>query len=276
MSDIGTTSGAENGNVAAAPTSAPPPATLAPTSVPTSAPGDLFAEPPADQAVFDRGYVERIRREGQRYRQEQQALAERAGKYDQVFGGYDEADQQVWCNLARTWSTNPAEAAAIMQNIAQAVLADSTGTADASHAATASADDGEGSLDELTPERVQQMIGDALTQQQRAQLEQQAVQEVYAEVRAAGYEPGSPEAFMVLWYANNEGSGDVKVGVEKMRAYNQKVIDDYVTGRVNGAHPTPSPANGVVASEQAPIHDLRDARKAAEAFIRGQVGASSG
>src|SRR3982751_4139121 len=68
------------------------------TSPPPSSPADPLAEPPSDRAVFDRGYVESIRKEAQRYREE----AKNAAQYDAVFGQYDEPDRAVWMDLART------------------------------------------------------------------------------------------------------------------------------------------------------------------------------
>src|SRR5206468_764501 len=83
-----------------------PPSTTGSPSVPVST-GDVFAEPDAGQAVFDRGYVERLRREGARYRTEHQAAAEALGTYNRVFEGYDPADRQVWLDLASTWAADP-------------------------------------------------------------------------------------------------------------------------------------------------------------------------
>src|SRR5437762_3088197 len=79
-----------------APPSAPPPAAPAGTVDPLEA-------PPDDQAVFSRSYVEKVRGEAQRYREE----ARSAQRYNEVFNVYEEADQQVWLDLARTWAQDP-------------------------------------------------------------------------------------------------------------------------------------------------------------------------
>lgn len=283
MSDIGTTTptndgGGQAGAIApstgmtttTAPVTAPDTAPV--TTTPTAA--DVFAEPDAAQAVFDRGYVERLRREGARYRTEHQSAAEALGNYERVFGTYDAADRQVWMDLASTWATDPNEAARVMNQIAQAVL-----TPAEAATATPPAEAGtepDGGLGDLTPDKVQEMIANALTEQQQAAKEQHAVEEVYSEIRAAGYDPSTMEGFMVLWLANNGGNGDIQAGIKEMQGYRQKVIDEYVAGRSNGHHPTPTPANGAVATAQEPVHDLKDARKAAEAFIRAQHGAGPG
>jgi hypothetical protein len=277
MSDIGSTSpGADPGasNVGGA---AP-----AGTSVPATAPAgaasqDVFADLPAEQAVFDRGYVDSIRREGQRYRTTAQEAQQKAQIYDSVFGGYEEGDRNTWLNLASMWQTDPNQAATIMGNIAQAVLGEANGSD--THAepegqpAPGDAGDGLGELPAgLTREQVEQMIADTIGQREQAQQEQQAVQGVYAEMAAQGYQPDSLEGFMVLYLANQDGSGNVQSGIDKLTSYRQKVVDEYVAGRANGHHPTPSP-NGLLPNATPEIHDLDGARKAAEAFIRGQVAA---
>jgi hypothetical protein len=273
MSDIGNTApAADTGGGQTAP-AAPVSNGLSTGSAPATPPGDLFAEPTPEQAVFDRGYVERLRQEGARYRTEHKTAADALAGYEQVFGGYDPEDRQVWLDLARTWATDPGQAAGVMQQIAQAVLNQGEGTAAAPDAAVPS-EAGDG-LGELTPQQVQQMIAEAIDGRDRAAAEQRAVEEVYSEIRAAGYDPSTKEGFMVLWLANNGGQGDIQAGIREMQAWRQSIVDDYVSGRANGHHPTPSPS-GAVATTQEPIHDLRDARKAADAYIRAQMGASSG
>src|SRR5436190_2418005 len=124
MSDIGTTT-ANSSTDAGAPVSTPSTAPAAPSVPPPSPPAsstDPFAELATDQHVFDRGYVERIRREGQRYRTEGTQATEALAAYNQAFDGYDAADRQVWLDLATTWATDPNRAAQVMQNIARAVL----------------------------------------------------------------------------------------------------------------------------------------------------------
>jgi len=257
-------------------TTATAPATPPPAPAAAPAAADVFAEPDAAQAVFDRGYVERLRNEGARYRTDATAKAEALSNYERVFGGYDAEDRQVWLDLASTWATDPTEAARVMNQIAQAVLqpgaAEPPSEAPPADTGTDGAQDG---LANLTPAQVQEMIASALTEQQRAAAEQRAVEEVYSEIRAAGLDPSTKEGFMVLWLANNGGQGDIQAGIKEMQAWKQGIVDEYVAGRSNGHHATPSP-NGAVATPQEQVHDLRDARKAAQAFIESQMGASAG
>ncbi len=261
----------------AEPASSPAPASPAP-DVGGAAPGagDLLSgDLDPSQAVFDRGYVTKVRGEAQRYRDEAKAAADKLGTYDTVFSGYDDADRQVWLDLARTWATDPSQAATVMQQIANAVL--TPGDGDGSAPATSDGDDGDGagSTDNLTPERVQQMITEALGAQQRAHAEQKAIDEVYAEVRAGGYDPEGMEGLMVMWQANHNTNGDIGAAIKSMGAYRQSIIDEYVQGRTNGRGPTPSPSNGTVATGSVEIKTLEDARRAADAFIKAQAGAST-
>src|SRR4051812_9743826 len=114
MSDIGTTTPTNDGGGqtgAIAPSTGGMTTTTAPVTTPISTTpvetADIFAEPASDQAVFDRGYVEKLRREGARYRTEHQTSAEALSGYERVFGAYDQADRQVWMDLASTWATDP-------------------------------------------------------------------------------------------------------------------------------------------------------------------------
>lgn len=270
MSDLAPDSGAPGGTNTSSVSGAP--AGAAPSSQPA---GDPFAELASGQAVFDRGYVESLRREGQRYRSEGQQAADALRQYQQVFGGYDDDDRQVWLDLATTWATDPNRAAQVMQNIAQAVLNPEGGAAGAGVDPT-SQPPGADDLGDLTPDQVQQMIAEALGQRDQQEAERRAVEEVYAEVRAGGYDPSTREGLMVLQIAHSETGGDIQQALDAIKAWKQSIVDDYVTGRQNGSHLTPTPANGAVATSQEPIHDLKQARQAADAFIRAQMGASSG
>jgi hypothetical protein len=269
-------------NGAPPPTPGPEAAAAAPPAAPAA--DDVFAELP-DQPIFDRGWVDKVRREGQRYREEARSTADKLGAYDTVFGGYDDADRQVWFNLAQTWATDPVRAAQMMGAIASNVLGEPapppTGAGgDGAGTPGPSAPEGAGvPSDELTPARVQQMITDALgaqqaewaTAQQQA-AEQAAVNEVYAEVRSAGYDPDSMEGFMVLWLANNSTGGDIAGAAKALGDYRQRIVDDYVAGRRSGV--TPLPAGGTPAAPQAmEIKNFDDARKAADAYIRAQANA---
>lgn len=262
MSDIGLTTD-----------NAPPVEVTQPTPAPAAT--DPLSDLPENQAVFDRGYVEKVRGEAQRYREEARTASAAAERYNQVFGVYDEADRGVWLDLASTWATDPNRAAQIMQQIASGVLGDQdagAGTAGPSSPGDQPETptfDGE----ELTPERVQELIEEKFTAREAKQAEAQAVEEVYAEVRQAGFDPNTAEGFMVLWNANHFTNGDITEAVKMTNSYKQSIIDGYVQGRSTGAVPMPS-QGGVQATNLAePITNLEDAKKATDAYLRERRGA---
>lgn len=236
------------------------------SSVPAT--DDVFGDLP-DQPIFDRGYVDKLRREGAKYRTEAKTVAEQLAQYNDVFGVYEEPDRAVWMDLARQWVNDPRQAASVMQQIATAVLGEAGDFANVDPTTTpdpAPATDGP-----LTSEQVQAMVRGEFeaVEQQRAQ--QQAVENIYAEVRAAGFDPKSRDGFAILWTANNETNGDIKAAIAKFEADRQKVVDEYVQQRAAGRG-TIAPKNGVVASASTPIKNMDDARRAADAFLRAQVG----
>lgn len=252
------------------PAVATPPVTAPPAAA------DPLAEPPVDRAVFDRGYVESIRKEAQRYREE----ARGAAAYNEVFGQYDEPDRAVWLDLARTWAVDPNRAAAIMQQIAGNVLGEDGAGAGSAGAAGPGDPPNRELIDQaltdgeaLTPERVQELIDAKFSAQEAQRAEAAAINEVYAEVRNAGFDPDSAEGFMVLWNANHFTNGNIAQAVQMTNQYKQSIIDGYVQGRSSGRVPMPT-ANGVQATNLGePIRNLDDAKKATEQFLRERRGA---
>lgn len=233
-------------------------------------PDDPFVDLP-DQAVFDRGYVDSLRREGQKYRTEAQQAAQSAQRYNDVFGVYEQQDQDAWLDLMNTWAQDPEVAARRMQRIATGVLGD--GTAMTNSMDGEPQEPVETAEDQLTPAKVKEMIEAGFQTREQQASEQRAVDNVMAEVRAQGFDPDTAEGFMVLWRANHETGGDIKAAAESVRGYRQQVIDEYVQGRSSGRVAIPT-GNGVQATaNDQPITNLEDARRAADNFIRGQRGA---
>lgn len=236
----------------------------------------MLDELPEDQAVFDRGYVERLRKENQRYRNERNDARDQLKRYE-VFDAYEPDDQQAWLNLMQGWVADPMQVAPVFQQIAASVLGDGSDPG-GDIAAAQSIEDSMSQIDnpaDLTSDKVQEMIDAAMSARDQATAERAAVEGVYAEIRAGGIDPQSREGMAVLWSANNETDGDIAKAIENVKADRQRIIDEYVQGAATGRTVT-TPQTGVVASQDQPIQNLDDARKAADAFIRSQVGASSG
>jgi hypothetical protein len=276
MSDTGTTGTVE------APAAAPPAAgdggaasaVAAPAASASPAPGvvevDALADLPTDQAVFDRGYVERIRAEGAKHRVAAREAAEKLNGYEQVFGQYDEVDRGVWLDLARTWATDPAAAAQTMDRIARAVLADGGTQADVVEAQQeAMAETIAAEQPGLTPDMVQQQINAALAEREQAQAQEKAIQGIRDEIAAAGFDPDSREAHSVLYAANRETNGDLQAAIALVKADRQKIIDDYVAERARGG-PLPAPDGGAGTGAPPEILNLDQAGKAARAWLEGQ------
>jgi hypothetical protein len=264
VSDVGT-------EVPTTPAVGTPPSSSPASPAASGDDGDPFADLPADQAVFDRGWVDKLRREGQRYRGEVASAREQLATYESVYGVYPDEDRQIWFNLAQTWAEDPAKAAAVMQQIATGVLGDPNAGGGGNDGAPPVAD-APPSLDQavaqLTPEQVQEMIDQQLAQRDQSAAEQKAINDVFSEVRAAGFDPESAEGFSVLYNANHYTNGDIGKAVEMVGAYKQRIIDEYVAGRTNGNRPMTAPANGINAVPAGePIKNIEDAAKAAKAFL---------
>jgi hypothetical protein len=230
---------------------------------------DVIDQELPDQAIYSRSYVEDVRREAAKYRSEAAEQRQRAAAYDDVFGRYEPQDQQVWFDLARTWETDPARAAGIMQQIANGVLGEMNGQQQPAVEREPEYVDDEG----LTAEKVQALIDAQFQSREQAAIEQRAVDNVMAEVRTAGFDPDSAEGFMVLWNANHETNGDITKAAEMVRGYRQSVIDDYVQGRTSGRTALPTSGGVQATAAPAPITNLEDARRATEAFLKERRGA---
>jgi hypothetical protein len=248
---------------------------VSPPPVETAGGGDdPFSDLPADQAIFPRSYVEKLRTEGHKYRTEAQSAAQKAAEYDQVYGIYDDADRQVWFDLARTWAVDPARAAEAMNAIARSVLDEGKQSDSGGETGQATTVEDIAEQSGLTPEQVQAMISDALGARDQQAAQAQAVQDIFDEVRTRGYDPETREGFMVLWTANNETDGDLDAAVDRIKQYKQGIIDEYVAGRSGTPAPT-LPNGGVAANQNVEITTFEEARKATDQFLRGQRAAGT-
>ena len=124
MSDAPDTGAAEA--PAEAPAEAAPVAEAPAADAPPAAPAadDPFDAELGDDAVFPRGYVEKLRKQGQTYREQMQEKAEQLEQYENVYGQYENEDRQAWFQMAQEWARDPRAGAEMMQRIADAVLDD--------------------------------------------------------------------------------------------------------------------------------------------------------
>jgi hypothetical protein len=225
---------------------------------------DDFAAP-EDQAIFSRGYVDKLRDAGARYRTDLNAANAELQAYKGVFGVYPEQERDAWLSLPAAWAQDPAIAVAMMEEIVNNYRAETQ------QAAPPAPPAGE-ALGQLTPDEVKQLIAEQFAARDASAREQSAIEGIFAEVRAAGYDPESDDGMAVLYNANHYTNGDIAKAVEMRKARDQKLIDDYIAAR--SGRPLPSPNGGMMAgAARQPITSIEDARKATEAFLRERQGA---
>jgi hypothetical protein len=226
---------------------------------------------PDDQAVFSRGYVENVRGQAARYRTAASAASAALQPFEEVYGAYDEADREVWFTLAREWQADPTRAASMMREIANDVLGQTAGVGEAPPP-TDSGDEQmpetPAQLNQLTPEQVKQLVDEQLAERDQAATVDRQVEELFSELRSAGYEPESDEGWWILRNAAQRTNGDIKAAVQLYDEFRQGIIDNYVQGRT-GTRAAPSPRGGVIATGTGePITSIEDARKATDRFLQ--------
>lgn len=233
---------------------------------------DPFGELP-NEPVFDRGYVEKLRGEGAKYRTQVRELTERFEPHNdfiEALSEYPDDDRAVWLDLMRGYRNDPVATAETFQNVAQAILeANGVSPQQAQQVAEQLTEQGvEGDDGPLTAEKVQELIAADRERVEAERQKQADVEQVFTELTEAGYERGSREAFTVLWIANNETNGDIAKAIEIDKANKQKVIDEYVESVKNKPNARTAP-EGKPGSGITQIKNLADARKATEAMISG-------
>lgn len=278
MSDTGTgTTGSEGATSTGAPPSGGEGTGGLPSSaaVSTTTSDDIFADPTDDQQSFDAGYVKKLREEGRRYRTDAQQRADALRSYEDVFGQYEDVDRQAWMHLASTWASDPRSAALEFERIARDVLGNGDGDSNGTGATGGAGDDG-GALGVpgLTAEQVRQIVAEERAAADQSQAQEKAIDGVHEAMRAGGYDPESPEGFMVLYHAAHTTKGNVDEAIAMQNAYKQKIIDDFVEGQKK--QPMTTPSAGVVANSGQPEQNLDTARRRAESFMRNRDEAQAG
>jgi len=267
-----------------------PPIAADPTPEPVSAPPsgdtapDVLGDLAADQAVFDRGYVESIRAEGARYRTQARDLEQQFADRKDVLAEYDQFtpdDQQAWTQLMGEFRTDPVSAASRFQAVSEAILAEhgvdpNTATPEQRAAADAAAA-GELTPDgvdpaTLTPEKVSELVAQELANRDQEANRKVEVDGVFAKLREAGFDARSDDpqqagaGFLALWYTNNHADGDLAAGVKFVADMKQAAVDDYVNGIKNGTRATPAP-DGTPSNQHNEVTSWEDARKRTTAML---------
>ena len=194
-----------------------------------------------------------------------------------MFGQYEPADQEVWFDLARTWATDPAQAAQVMQQIAEGVLGRERQqmSTTASNTAAPAGPRRRRPTEELTPAKVQELIEQGFQTREQSAAEQKAVDDVMSEVRDARLRPrlgrgvhGAVERQPSDRRRHRQGAA------EMVKGYRQS---DHRRLR-SRTHLGPCCHADIRCGVQAtarrqPITNFEDARRATDAFLRERRGA---
>lgn len=263
---------AESAPAAAPVESAPAAAAPEPAAAPaeTSALDTEFGD--AD-AVVSRGWAEKIKKEGQSYREQARELEAKLAEYDNVYGRYDSEDREAWFEMATRFAENPVDGAEMMQRIAEQVLNEGKTPEEATEHVIAedqvAAEAAEAGV-VMTPEQVQALVDERLAAEKQAQEQEAAIESVFSEMRAAGFDPHTRDGHSVLWTANNETGGDIAKAIEIVKAEKQKIIDEYVASK-SSPSARPAPSDGMLAQPIPEVGGLDDAFKSANAWLKSQA-----
>lgn len=255
---------------AAAPVSAPEPAAAPPVA---AVEADPFDGELGDDQVFSRGYVEKLRKQGQTYREQAQTHAEQLAEYESVYGQYEPDDRQAWFEMANRWAEDPRAGAEMMQRIADAVLNEGKTPEEATEQVIAEdqvAAEAQQAGVAMTPEQIQALVDERLAAEKAQAAQEQAVEQVFTELRAAGFDPQSRDGHSVLWTANHETGGDIAKAIEIVKADKQKIIDEYVAAKSAPSART-APSDGMLAQPIPEVGGLDDAFKSANAWLKAQT-----
>ncbi len=225
------------------PTGAP---AVPPTPPAAGAEADPFDDPSTDS--FPRPYVERLRSEAAARRTE-------AAAFKSAFEGYTPEDQAVLLDLAKTLRTDPASAAAWMQEQAQALLDADPDPAGGQDPADPDAPLTRAQLDAYLAERDQKAAAE------RAQADQLA--KIAGEAKTLGFDPeakvgqAARDYVALLHAANTETGGDLAKAAEVVRSERQKIVDDFLAAKAAGAGAATTPPQvGAGRETQPSVADL--------------------
>jgi uncharacterized protein (UPF0335 family) len=270
--------GSDEGLVATPAEAAPAAEAPAAAPVETSAPAPAVEHDPFDssdlgnEGIVPRGRYDKIAKEGQAYREQARALEEQLATYEQVYGQYEAEDRDAWFAMANEWARDPRAGAEMMQRIAEAVLNEGKTPEEATEQVIAEdqvAAAAEQSGQTLTPQQVEQIVAERLAAEKAEREQEQAIESIFSEIRAAGFDPQTRAGHSILWTANNETGGDIAKAVEIVQAERQKIIDEYVSGKASTPSPMTAPDAGMLATQAPEVHNLEDAFKASREFLKG-------
>ena len=215
-------------------------------------------ETPAPETKFETvdaavAELHKVRQEAAARRVEAKQAKDAAARF-QAFENVPESDLEILSQILTHISSDDPELQRIGAEAFLAIGNDLLGTKPDDPKETPVPDPTETNDDALTPERVQELINEALAAeratQTKTQEEQSRQAEFDAKVEAAGFKKGTPEYFAAV-QATVEHNGNVDKALEVTKNYRQSIIDEYVNGRQNDKGvPAPAAGAGGKAPEQ--------------------------
>lgn len=209
-------------------------------------------EPEPQGDVFDRKYVEKLRRENASYR-------ERAKKYESVFEGYEEGAVEEWKSMISTFRQDPKSVAEQMKSLGEQILEQFT-PAEQEEIQEALADEEQ----PLTMSQLQQI----LDQRQHENELNDMVADIEREARDLGYNLKSREYKILLMTAQELPSGSIQEAHELLESERQRYFDSRIEEleKQGGGYKKPSSMVGVPSNEKK-ITDFKQAKEALGAYL---------
>lgn len=218
-------------------------------------------EPDPAQEVFDRKYVEKLRKESAGYR-------DRAKKYNDVFDGYEPEAVDEWMNLATTLKSDPKAAAARFAELADAIRAEYGDAAGDDAEATLGISDKDPELSDNQP-LTRAEFDRLMSERERTADLDRRVRKIESDAVSLGYEKGSDEYDYLLWKAGRLPSGSVQDAHAAIQAQEQAIFDRRV--KAIGDEPNPRvPVGGAAVGHEKPLDTFEEANAALDAWLQAQ------
>lgn len=219
------------------------------------------AEPEHPESVPWEDHV-KLRHENENYRKTWQPI-------EKAFDGVHPEDREALLNLVSTYKEDPAQAAAIMRQYADALAAND---------GEAVLDDAPGNDQPLTRADLDRALAaerQAFAKEQQKAAEAQAVQQYERDAVALGYNPQSEDPVEASRYVRllsiaSKNGGDLQAADKVLTGERQKIIDEYLAAKKAESGSTPVPQTGITPSGENQITSLKDADKAAWELLTQQ------
>lgn len=234
--------------------------TEAPVSEESAAPADAAPESdPFDTGAdtFDRGYVERLRKESANYR----TKAKEYEDYAKHFEPYGDEDRQVWVEAMRRFQEDPKSGAEYLDQIAKAVLAEYQEQQDDDAAPVTNEDDVP-----LTKAEYRAMREAEVREAEQAK----EVARIESEAKDLGYDTASEEYTYLLTVASRLPSGSIAEAHAKIEAAYEARIQKRLTelqAEADGGPTAPNAGSGAAPTTERPLRTWADADAAAKARL---------